>query len=56
MFHGGSIYIFKYCREIKVIEIGSQRTHVSLINSEIKGDLGMVGVDSFRKSRRMSDW
>lgn len=31
-------------------------THGSLIISETEGDLGMVGVGSFRKSRRMSNW
>ena len=56
MFHGGRIYIFKCHREIKEIGIGNQRTHGSLIISEIEVDLGMVGVGTFRKSRRMSDW
>lgn len=56
MFHGGRICIFKFCREIKARGIGNWRTHGSLIILETEDDLGMLGVGSFRRSRRMSDW
>lgn len=56
MFHGGGINIFKWYREIKGMRMRNWSIHWSLNIFEIGDDFGMVGVDSFRKSRKIHGW